>query len=51
METIEEAEKLNTELEDPFNMEMDESSPDEISQKMDEAQENLEKNKKNKSRR
>jgi hypothetical protein len=49
METIEEAEKLNTELEDPFNMEMDESSPDEISQKMDEAQENLEKNKKNKA--
>ncbi len=49
MENLEKAEKLNSELEEPFNMDVDDSSADEINQQMDEAQENLEKNKKNKA--
>lgn len=46
---LDEADKLNKELEDSFNVEIDTASAGDINQEMDEAQGNLEKNKKKKA--
>jgi len=49
MEKLDEAEKLNKELEDPYNIEMDTATSSEINEEMEEAGKNLEKGKKNKA--
>jgi len=48
LEKIDNADKLNKELEDPYNMEPDTSMADEINEQMEEAKKNLGKGKKNK---
>ncbi|MFK5854607.1 MAG: hypothetical protein QM503_00660 [Bacteroidota bacterium] len=49
MEKLDAADKLNKELEDPYEMEKDTAMSEEINEKMEEAGENLEKGKKNKA--
>ena len=49
MEKLDDADKLNDELEDPYNMEMDTAKSNEINEEMEKASENLEKGKKNKA--
>jgi len=49
LEKIDNADKLNKELEDPYNMEPDTSMADEINEQMEEAKKNLGKGKKNKA--
>jgi len=46
LEKIDNADKLNKELEDPYNMEPDTSMADEINEQMEEAKKNLGKGKK-----
>lgn len=49
MKKLDNAEKLNKELEDPFSMEVDTSLSTDIKEQMDEAQENIQKGKKSKA--
>ena len=49
MEKLENADKLNKELEDPYNMETDTAMANDINEEMDEAGKNIEKGKKNKA--
>ncbi len=49
MEDLEKADKLNKELEDPYNMENDTATSNNINEQMDDAMENLEKGKKKKA--
>lgn len=49
MEKLNDADKLNKELEDPYNMETDTAMANDINEQMDEAGKNLEKGKKNKA--
>ncbi|NQU31973.1 MAG: hypothetical protein HQ521_01965 [Bacteroidetes bacterium] len=49
MEKLESADKLNKELEDPYNMEVDTAQSNEIKEQMGEAQENIQKGKENKA--
>jgi len=49
MEKLDDADKLNKELEDPYKMEMDTAISNEINKEMEKAGENLEKGKKNKA--
>ncbi len=49
MKKLDEADQLNKELEDSFNVEIDTASAGDINQEMDDAKGNLDKNKKNKA--
>lgn len=49
MEKLNNADSLNKELEDPFNVKVDTSAANEISEEMNEAQENVQKGKENKA--
>ena len=49
MEKLENADKLNKELEDPYNMETDTATANDINEQMEEAGNNLEKGKRNKA--